>query len=178
MWKCAWFTNVTKPSTVFLGLGGNVGDVKSAMQWALGQISNVPVTRISAVSPLYKTPPWGIKTQNWFLNACVALSTTAKPHAFMRELIDVEKRAGRVRDMRWGPRTLDIDILTFEDLSVKTPQLTLPHPRMLDRAFVMTPLADIAGDLIINGASVRDISVRLADHHMEIAARDWMRQVS
>ena len=173
MSKFAWFTSVDRSSRAYLGLGGNVGDVKSAMQWAVAQIEGIPTTTVFAVSPLYKTPPWGIKTQNWFLNACIGVSTKVKPHALMRELIGIEKRAGRVRDVRWGPRTLDIDILTFDSLSIKTPYLSLPHPRMMERAFVMTPLADIAPDLMIHGASVRGMSSSIADPKMEIAERTW-----
>ncbi|MEO1747409.1 MAG: 2-amino-4-hydroxy-6-hydroxymethyldihydropteridine diphosphokinase [Pseudomonadota bacterium] len=159
--------------TAYLGLGGNIGDVQAAMRWALSQIEQLDQTPIFAISPLYKTPPWGIKTQNWFLNACVGIKTPMPPHALLRALIDIEKRAGRVRDVRWGPRTLDIDILMIDDLSIQTPGLTVPHPRMLERAFVMTPLADIAGDLTINGKTIQSISNSIADPEMEIADADW-----
>ncbi|MEL6819976.1 MAG: 2-amino-4-hydroxy-6-hydroxymethyldihydropteridine diphosphokinase [Pseudomonadota bacterium] len=163
----------TELRTAYLGLGGNVGDVKAAMRWALEQIERLDQTSIFAISPLYKTPPWGIKTQNWFLNACVGIKTSMPPHALLRALIDIEKQAGRIRSVRWGPRTLDIDILMIDNLSIQTPRLMVPHPRMLERAFVMTPLADIAGGLTINGKTIRSISNSIADPEMEIADANW-----
>ncbi|MEN0000434.1 MAG: 2-amino-4-hydroxy-6-hydroxymethyldihydropteridine diphosphokinase [Pseudomonadota bacterium] len=164
---------MSKSAIAYLGLGGNVGDVKSALQWAHGEIGQLPSTSIIAVSPLYKTPPWGITTQNWFLNACLGIETGLKPHALLRALVDIELRAGRKRDVRWGPRTLDIDILTYGDVSIRTPDLTIPHPRLLDRAFVMIPLAAIAGDMMIGRSHVRTIASALDEAGIEIEAEEW-----
>ncbi|MEO0543194.1 MAG: 2-amino-4-hydroxy-6-hydroxymethyldihydropteridine diphosphokinase [Pseudomonadota bacterium] len=163
-----------KPVTAYLGFGGNVGDVKAAMLWAIEEVGRLPGTDVVTVSQLYKTPPWGIKTQNWFLNSCMAVKTTIAPHALLRALIDIEVRAGRVRDLRWGPRTLDIDILTYGDYAIATPGLTIPHPRMLERAFVMAPLADIAPNLVIGGASVQKISDAIRDPQMAVAESAWV----
>ncbi|MEL6437580.1 MAG: 2-amino-4-hydroxy-6-hydroxymethyldihydropteridine diphosphokinase, partial [Pseudomonadota bacterium] len=141
-------------------------------------IGELPDTRLVAVSPLYKTPPWGITTQNWFLNACVAIETRLSPHALLRTVIAIEKDAGRVRDMRWGPRTLDIDVLTYGNLALMTPDLTIPHARMLERAFVMVPLADIAPDLRIGDMTAEAIAQTLDTEGMEPVGAAWNQAVT
>ncbi|MEL6920529.1 MAG: 2-amino-4-hydroxy-6-hydroxymethyldihydropteridine diphosphokinase [Pseudomonadota bacterium] len=162
-----------RPSVAYLGLGGNMGDVRAALTWALFEISQLPDTELIAVSPLYETPPWGITSQSWFLNACVGVETRLSPHALLRAVIDIEKRAGRVRDMRWGPRTLDIDVLLYDRVAIRTPDLTVPHPRMMERAFVMVPLNDIASDAMVGTSSVSALAKRVDRAGMRVAATDW-----
>lgn len=136
---------------VTIGMGGNIGDVAAAMQWALAAINADAACALNAISPVYRTAPWGLVDQPDFLNCCASLHTTLSPIAFLDLIQRVEIAAGRVRDIRWGPRTLDIDILTFGNLLIKEDRLIVPHPRMLERAFVMVPLADIAPDVVISG---------------------------
>lgn len=142
-------------AVVTIGLGGNVGDVAVAMQWALNAIAANENCQLWAASPVYKTAPWGLVNQPDFLNCCVSLRTTLTPLAFLDLIQKVEHDGGRVRDIRWGPRTLDIDVLTFGDLNIDEERLIVPHPRMLERAFVIVPLADIAPELTIDGLTAR-----------------------
>lgn len=146
--------SLTDQPFVTIGMGGNVGDVATAMQWALQAIGADAGCRLISVSPVYRTAPWGLVNQPDFLNCCVSLHTSMTPLAFLDCVQQVEKAGGRVRDIRWGPRTLDIDVLTFGAMDISNERLTVPHPRMLERAFVMVPLADIAPDVVVAGAKV------------------------
>lgn len=143
-------------TTCYIGMGGNVGDVFAAMQWALSTLVTRDDCVIAACSPVYQTPPWGLINQPDFLNCCVAVRTLLDAEPFLDVIQDLEQGAGRIRDIRWGPRTLDIDLLNFGELTIDTDRLTVPHPRMTERGFVMLPLADIAPDLIIKGRKTRD----------------------
>ena len=146
-----------------LGLGGNIGDVVDAMRKALDRLHGQPGLQITKISSLYKTPPWGIKNQNWFVNSCVEISTSLSPLQLLAECLETEKHLKRVRTLRWGPRTIDIDVLTIDDYESDDPKLTVPHPRMLQRAFVLIPLAEITPDLMIKGENVahwRDLADR------------------
>ena len=111
-----------------------------------------------ARSPSYLTPPWGVKDQPPFINCCAAIETTLSPHDLLTRVQEVERAFGRDRanERRWGPRTLDIDIIAYDDLTVNEPDLILPHPRLFERAFVLVPLADIAADRVIAGVRVKD----------------------
>lgn len=148
-------------TSVLIALGGNIGDVTAHMQRALDALDANGQCAVVAVSPVYSTPPWGIVDQARFLNACAELSTTLAPHALLDTILRLERGAGRVRNTRWGPRTLDIDILAYGDRHVATERLTVPHPRMFDRAFVMVPLADIAADRMIGGQRVGRAAMRV-----------------
>ncbi|WP_306119361.1 MULTISPECIES: 2-amino-4-hydroxy-6-hydroxymethyldihydropteridine diphosphokinase [unclassified Roseitalea] len=150
-----------EPVRVLVGLGGNVGDVPATMQAALDALDDRADCTVAAVSPVYSTPPWGITDQARFLNACAALETRLTPHALMDVVLQIERGAGRERTERWGPRTLDIDILVYGALTVTTDRLTIPHPRMFDRGFVLVPLADIAGDRVIAGHRIGDAADRI-----------------
>jgi 2-amino-4-hydroxy-6-hydroxymethyldihydropteridine diphosphokinase len=138
----------------FLSLGGNIGEPVEAMAAALKLLDADSNTDVVAVSSLYRTPPWGKTDQPDFFNAAAALETTLTP----RELIDLclasERALKRERLERWGPRIIDIDILTFGDLQVDEPGLQIPHPRMLERAFVLVPLVEIAPKLAVSGKPV------------------------
>lgn len=138
-----------------LGLGGNLGDPEAAMATALSRLDARDDTEVVAVSGLYRTPPWGKTDQADFLNCCAAVKTRLSAQALLDACLDQEREMKRVRRERYGPRTLDIDVLTFGDLSLQTDTLTVPHPRMLDRGFVLLPLAEIAPDLAIRGRPVR-----------------------
>jgi 2-amino-4-hydroxy-6-hydroxymethyldihydropteridine diphosphokinase len=146
-----------------LALGGNVGDVRATFERALTMLAEDGRVRLEARSSDYATPPWGITEQPPFVNSCVAVETDLAPEALLGRVQSIEQSLGRRRaaEPRWGPRTIDIDILTYDDLTLDTPDLTLPHPRLLERAFVLVPLAEIAPDRVIAGRRVRDALVGL-----------------
>lgn len=141
-------------SNAALGLGGNVGDPVQAMSSALQALDARDDCTVISVSRLYRTPPWGKTDQADFFNSCALVRTSLPPEELLAVCLDLERAMKRVRLERWGPRTLDIDILTYEGVQMQTETLVLPHPRMLERAFVLMPLADIAPDLQINGRPV------------------------
>lgn len=135
---------------VFASLGSNIGDKAGNIADALRRLAQAGVT-VAAVSPVYRTPPWGPVQQDWFANACARLRTVLTPLDLMRLCLSVERAMGRERLVRWGPRLIDIDVLAYDDLSLDTPELVLPHPRLFERAFVLTPLLDVAPDFAAGG---------------------------
>ena len=141
-------------SEVYIGLGGNVGDVKAVLEAALKRLNNHPNIFVVKVSNLYKTPPWGDEDQDWFLNACALIETSIEPLELLKVVKNLEVEFKREKTRKWGPRTLDIDLLVFEGVKLKSKKLTLPHPRISQRAFVLLPLNDIAPNLIIDGKIV------------------------
>jgi 2-amino-4-hydroxy-6-hydroxymethyldihydropteridine diphosphokinase len=112
----------------------------------------------------YATAPWGNEQQPRFINACIEIETSLDPHALLFVLHKIEKKFGRDRtkERRWGPRSLDLDLIAYDDVSLQTPELTLPHPRLFERAFVLVPLVEIAPDRLIGGRSIREALARLS----------------
>jgi 2-amino-4-hydroxy-6-hydroxymethyldihydropteridine diphosphokinase len=163
--------------TAYLGLGGNLGDPAAAMAEALGAIDADPATRVAAVSSLYKTPPWGKTDQPDFLNAVAGIVTTRLPRDLLALCLAAEKALKRVRRERWGPRTIDIDILLYGAMEVNEAGLEIPHPRMAERAFVLVPLAEIAPGLSIGGRPVLERIAMLDRSGIERVSRDgeWWR---
>ncbi|MET3599369.1 2-amino-4-hydroxy-6-hydroxymethyldihydropteridine diphosphokinase [Martelella mangrovi] len=139
-----------------LGLGGNLGEPAEAMARALAMLDADPQTQVVAVSRLYRTPPWGPVAQPPFVNCCALIETGRPAEDLMRFCLDIEKRLKRVRDQRWGPRLIDIDILTFGNLTQESALLTVPHPRMSERGFVLVPLSEIAPDIVVGKRKVSD----------------------
>ncbi|UVC10906.1 2-amino-4-hydroxy-6-hydroxymethyldihydropteridine diphosphokinase [Rhizobium sp. TH2] len=164
-------------STALLGLGGNIGDPVAAMSSALQMLEQHPDCRVTQVSRLYKTPPWGKTDQEWFFNAAAEVETTLSPVPLLGLALGIEQVNRRVRAERWGPRTLDIDILDFGGLAIKSDQLTTPHPRMTERAFVLMPLADFAPDFTVNGKTVREWLAEVDASGIEVAdeSRHWWK---
>jgi 2-amino-4-hydroxy-6-hydroxymethyldihydropteridine diphosphokinase len=162
-------------STVYLSLGGNLGDPAKSMGAALRMLDADADTRVTGVSSLYRTPPWGKLDQPDFLNAAAAISTGLAPRALLDLCLDAERRLKRVREERWGPRLIDIDILVFGDRVIHETGLEVPHPRMLERAFVLAPLAEIAPGLVVGGRSVADRLVAVDTSGIERlpSGRDW-----
>ena len=146
----------SSPHLAWLGLGGNIGDVQANMAVALQLLSAGEAVEILAVSPIYKTPPWGNVDQDWFLNAAAKISTTLSPELLLDACLSAEKALKRKRIVRWGPRSIDVDLLIYEGVERADDRLTLPHPRMHERAFVLKPLADISPELLIYRKSVSD----------------------
>ena len=141
-----------------IALGGNVGDARATLQKAIELFCDGKDVCLLARSSDYRTPPWGDENQPPFINLCIAVETRLTPQALLARAQDVERAFGRERskDRRWGPRTVDLDILAYDDLVLADPSLTLPHPRLFERAFVLVPLAEIAGDRMIGGRRVRN----------------------
>ena len=137
----------------YIGLGGNLGDVSAALASAFVALDALPHTRLLARSSIYRSPPWGMTDQPAFLNAVAALDTALEPAALLAELLRIERAAGRERigALRWGPRTLDLDLLLYADAVIDQPGLRVPHPHLHERAFVLLPLAEIAPDAIVPG---------------------------
>ncbi len=135
----------------YVALGSNLGNPQQQLLDAMDALANLPDTRVLRRSQLYRTPPWGVLQQPSFVNAAVELDTGLSPHALLDALLAIEQRAGRVRAERNGPRTLDLDLLHVEGVHLDDAKLTLPHPRMADRAFVLLPLNDIAPGLPLPG---------------------------
>ena len=136
-------------NTAYVALGANLGDPKATVLAAFAALANLPESRVARCSSLYRTAPVGILSQPDFVNAIVLLETTLAPEALLDALLDIEARFGRIRRERNGPRTLDLDLLLYDDIELDLPRLTLPHPRLHLRAFVLLPLAEVAPDLAI-----------------------------
>ncbi|MEZ5870309.1 MAG: 2-amino-4-hydroxy-6-hydroxymethyldihydropteridine diphosphokinase [Nitratireductor sp.] len=164
----------------WLGLGGNIGDVSASMNAALDMLDTHPGIAVKAVSDLYETPPWGVSDQPAFLNACAEISTVLPPEALLAACLDAERDLKRVRSLRWGPRTIDVDILAMDDTNLQTEELTIPHPRMQDRAFVLIPLVDLAPGLEFGGKCAADW-LQLVDQtgvKRVKSAREWRNSSS
>ena len=142
---------------VLIALGGNVGDVRATFQKAIANICGMTQAALLARSSDYATPPWGELDQARFINACIEIDTSLDPHALLFTLHKIEKKFGRDRgnETRWGPRTLDLDLIAYDDVSIDKPELTLPHPRLFERAFVLVPLLEIVPDRRIAGRDLR-----------------------
>ena len=151
-------------ASVLIALGGNVGDVRATFQKAIAHICGMAQAALIARSSDYATPPWGDEDQDPFINACVEIETDLDPHALLFVMQKVEQKFGRtrVKERPWGPRTLDLDLIAYDDVSIQKPELTLPHPRLFERAFVLVPLAEIAPDRLIAGRRVSDALAQLS----------------
>ncbi|MDX2186747.1 MAG: 2-amino-4-hydroxy-6-hydroxymethyldihydropteridine diphosphokinase [Opitutaceae bacterium] len=140
----------------WLGLGSNLGDRRAMLAAALRGLLRLPGGRVVAVSPLYQTTPVGVLDQPDFLNLAAAYETPLEPEAMLAAALAVEKSLGRERRERWGPRSIDVDLLWYSGGGWSSPTLVLPHPRMLERAFVLQPLAAIRGEVTVAGRLVRE----------------------
>ena len=136
----------------YVALGSNLGDSRRYLADAIEAMAGLSQTRIIGCSRVYRTPPWGVLDQPPFLNAVAGLDTGLSPGELLDALLGIERAAGRVREgERWGPRTLDLDLLHMEGVRSDEARLTLPHPRIAERAFVLLPLNDLAPGLDIPG---------------------------
>jgi 2-amino-4-hydroxy-6-hydroxymethyldihydropteridine diphosphokinase len=147
----------------FIALGGNVGDVRAIFDQAVSLLCDDSEVRLVARSSDYRTPPWGVTDQPPFTNAVIAVSTTLPPHTLLTRTQACERTLGRDRakEQHWGPRTIDLDFLAYDDLVLNDATLTLPHPHLFERAFVLVPLAEIAPDRVIAGIRVSDALKRV-----------------
>ena len=155
--------------SALIALGGNVGDVRATFEKAISNVLGMAQAELLARSSDYRTPPWGEEAQDPFINACVEVETSLDPHALLFTLHKMEKRFGRdrARERRWGPRTLELDLLAYDDAVISQPDLTLPQPRLFERAFVLVPLAEIAPNRVIAGRSVAAALAQLSTEGIE-----------
>ncbi|MET7381567.1 2-amino-4-hydroxy-6-hydroxymethyldihydropteridine diphosphokinase [Streptomyces sp. NPDC005526] len=138
-------TTLSNPKRAVISLGSNLGNRLETLQGAVDALEDTPGVRIKAVSPVYETEPWGVEpgTQPSYFNAVVVLKTTLPPSSLLERAHAIEEAFNRVRDERWGPRTIDVDIVAYADLVSDDPHLTLPHPRAHERAFVLAPWHEV-----------------------------------
>jgi 2-amino-4-hydroxy-6-hydroxymethyldihydropteridine diphosphokinase len=146
-----------------IALGGNVGDVRDTLDRAITALCDGGTVRLLARSSDYRTPPWGVADQPPFINRAIIVETALTPVDLLARAQAIERQFGRDRskEQRWGPRTLDIDLIDYDGTALDTPELTLPHPRALERAFVLVPLAEIEPDRRIAGIRVADALAKL-----------------
>jgi len=156
---------------VYIAVGGNVGDRAKNMQEGLKALGEGPV-KIVKRSKIYEADSWGPIPQGKYYDAVVRGETSLSPHALLEELNKIEASFGRDREkeIRYGPRPLDLDILLYDDLVLNDPDLQIPHPLMLERAFVVVPLHEIAPDLVVQGRRVKDALEKLRDEAATMVA--------
>lgn len=151
-------------NSIFILLGSNLGDRDSNLRYAQQEISR-SIGEIVTVSSIYKTAAWGKTEQPDFYNQVLEITSTLTPEKMLSGILEIEKKAGRVRDTKWGPRIIDIDILFYKDVVISTETLTVPHPRIPDRKFTLLPLSEIAGDLKhpVTGKTISDLLAACTD---------------
>lgn len=145
----SWSRRTTSPVTALVGLGSNLGDSRKRLRSAVAAIDRLPRTAVGRRSSFYRSLPMGSVSQPLFTNAVLRVRTRLTPEALLVELQGIERRSGRVRNVRWGPRTLDLDILAYDDIVLDRAELTIPHPGIPYRAFVLYPLLEVAPGLEI-----------------------------
>ncbi len=152
---------------IYLGLGSNLGDKKKNLDEALGRLQKQ--VKLLKLSSYYRTEPVGYKDQDWFLNLVAEGATELSPEALLAFCQGIERDMKRIKTVRFGPRVIDVDILLYEGFSSSEPELTVPHPRMKERAFVMAPLAEIAPNLLLDGQTASEIAAKLRGERVELA---------
>jgi 2-amino-4-hydroxy-6-hydroxymethyldihydropteridine diphosphokinase len=159
---------VSAPTRAWVGLGGNTGDPVSTLRAATAQFDALPGTRVLLRSKLYRTPAWGVVAQPDFINGVVLLETSLDARGLLDGLLEIERAFGRERRERWGPRSLDLDLLLYGDCVIDLPGLHVPHPHLHERAFVLVPMLEIAPDVEIPGRGrARDALAALASEGIE-----------
>ncbi|MEI1374512.1 2-amino-4-hydroxy-6-hydroxymethyldihydropteridine diphosphokinase [Nostoc sp. UHCC 0926] len=158
-----------QPRRTAVALGSNIGDSQTILEAAIETLVQTPGILLEARSSWYQTKAVGPQQPD-YLNGCVTLQVEMLPQQLLEALLGIEQQFGRVRQERWGPRTLDLDLLLYDDLIVDTPNLQIPHPRMRDRAFVLVPLAEIASDWVepVSGCVIKELlkEVDCSDVHL------------
>jgi dihydropteroate synthase len=157
---------------IALSLGSNVGDKAGMLRRALHALGGEPGIELTAVSRFYRTPPWGKTDQDWFVNACALALTDLKPEALLDRVKALEVELGRAPAERWGPRLIDIDLIAYDDVTLASQGLRLPHPELFNRAFVLVPLAEIGAELAIGGRSVAEAAASLGSEATGIVPLD------
>jgi len=145
---------VPAPFDAILALGSNIGNRVENIEEAIRKLGADGAIKIVQRSGLYRTAPWGVTDQDWFVNGCVGVKTALSPHELLKRCQAVEDAMGRVRTRHWGPRIIDVDILAIDSRRICDPDLVVPHPLIAERAFVLVPLKDIAPSLTLDGKSL------------------------
>jgi 2-amino-4-hydroxy-6-hydroxymethyldihydropteridine diphosphokinase len=147
-----YFLGLGKPGVdAYLGLGSNVGDRENCLRHAIEMLSGLPRTTVRCLSSMYETEPWGEKAQDPFLNLCAGICTGLRPRSLFETCKKIETDLGRCPGRRWGPRKIDIDLLLYGASMIRIPGLTVPHPRLAERRFVLVPLSEIAARVVVPG---------------------------
>ena len=149
------------PFDAIVALGSNIGDKAGHIAAAIAELTADGAVQAVQRSANYRTAPWGVIDQDWFVNAAVSVATDLPVYDLLARCQSIEHKLGRERTIKWGPRVIDLDILVYRDLTLNEPALTLPHPHMTARAFVLRPLLDVAPDLVIKGRTVADWLTRI-----------------
>jgi len=147
----------------YIGLGTNLGDKVENIKLALKKIERLPQTSLVKTAGLYETEPWGYSEQDWFLNTVCEITTNLTPEELLDALLTIENEMGRVRTIKYGPRIIDLDLLWYEGYSCQGEKLTLPHPRITERAFVVLPLLEVWPTAVVNGVILKEIAPKLRD---------------
>jgi len=163
-------------TAAILGLGGNIGDSRKLMATAIQNLAAHPEIRVKAVSALYETPPWGKTDQPPFLNAAALVETTLTPRRLLEAILEVERKLGRHRGEKWGPRIVDIDILLFGTGTIQEQGLHIPHPHLHERAFALKPMLDVMPDAEFAGRRADEWLAQADQTGMvQLAAQGWHR---
>ena len=161
----------------YLGVGGNLGDRLQNLTEAVRRLHATPGIRVASVSSVYESTAVGMTAQPDFLNLVAHVTTDCSPAELLAHCLRIEGELGRVRRERWGPRTVDIDVLLYNDVVLSDPALTIPHPRMLERSFVLVPLAEIAPQVRVNGNSIAALAAQLDRAGLvKSGGLDWMAE--
>ena len=144
----------------YIGIGSNLGDKVEYIKQALSELEASEGIRLLRVAAFYETAPWGNTNQDWYLNTVAEIHCQLPPKRLLEVCLAIENRLGRMREVRWGPRTLDLDILLYGQENIDLPELQVPHPRLAERAFVLVPLAELRPDLLLTQGTVQELAER------------------
>jgi len=157
----------------YIGMGSNLGDSRQILQYAVQRLKDLGQVQVSR---LYQSPPMGPQDQPYYYNAAAQLITSLAPLDLLDQLQRIEQEAGRVRLRRWGERTLDLDLLIYAEQDIQNQRLTVPHPGLLERDFVIVPLLDIDPDLIVKGQKLKDLELVKHPSLTVVADRNWVEK--
>lgn len=146
-----------------IGIGSNIGDKAGNIDRAIALLTGDGGVRLVSTSRKYRSAPWGVTDQDWFVNACISVATDLSAHELLKRCQSVENEMGRVRQLKWGPRVIDVDVLTYRDEEIRDPDLIVPHPLIGQRSFVLLPLQDVAPDTRIGGQGLDALIAALGD---------------
>ncbi|HIE12681.1 MAG TPA: 2-amino-4-hydroxy-6-hydroxymethyldihydropteridine diphosphokinase [Desulfotomaculum sp.] len=164
---------MSRGATAYIGLGSNLGDRRENLRRALQALASVAEISVRRVASLYRTAPIGITDQPEFLNTVVEISTTLTPRVLLVRLLQIENELGRVREEKWGPRVIDLDLLLYDDMEIVTEDLEIPHPRLEQRGFVVAPLAELAADMVLpSGVSAAVLADKLRQEQSVVRVKD------
>lgn len=157
------------PFDAAIGLGSNIGDKQANIARAIALLTKDGAIRLVRRSRDYRSAPWGVAEQDWFINAVITVTTALSARELLAACLRVENEMGRVRRQKWGPRLIDVDVLTYRDQEIDEPDLKVPHPLIAKRAFVLVPLREVAPDVIIGGVGLDAMIAAIGTNDLEPA---------